>query len=255
MLLAGVILIIGIFAVIGWRKGVMRLALSLISIIVTILTSVLIAPLITSAIKNNTDIINKMSGSIYEVLSGNEQINKYFDEKYDISIDVDADKISSYINEIAAAVEDVSAELHLPDSLGETVGNISKSDVNEISTLGKATVKEICLRVIAVRLAEVVLTAIVYIAIIVLVFVVLKIVISATGIVGRLPVIKQANKLAGLILGMLEGLVVVWLFFAIITAMSGTDSVANIMKQIKANSFLQMLYDCNPIIKLIFRTI
>jgi len=255
MLLAGVILIIGIFAVIGWRKGVIRLALSLISIIVTILASVLIAPLITSAIKNNTDIMNKMSDSIYEVLSGNDQINKYFDEKYDISIDVDADKISSYINEISAAVEGVSDELHLPDSLGETIGNISKSDVDEISTLGNVTIKEICLRVIAARLAEVVLTAVVYIVIIVLIFVVLKIVISATGIVSRLPVIKQADKLVGLILGILEGLAVVWLFFAIITAMSGTDSVANIMVQIKSNSFLQMLYDCNPIIKLIFRTI
>ncbi len=37
MLLAGVILILIIFALIGWRKGVIRLVLSLVSMIITIM--------------------------------------------------------------------------------------------------------------------------------------------------------------------------------------------------------------------------
>ena len=51
MLLTGVILILAIFAVIGWRKGVIRLVLSLVSMIVTILAAVIIAPLATTAIR------------------------------------------------------------------------------------------------------------------------------------------------------------------------------------------------------------
>ena len=39
MLLAGVILILIIFALIGWRKGVIRLVLSLVSMIITIMRS------------------------------------------------------------------------------------------------------------------------------------------------------------------------------------------------------------------------
>lgn len=45
MLLAGVILILIIFALIGWRKGVIRLVLSLVSMIITIMAQWLIAPL------------------------------------------------------------------------------------------------------------------------------------------------------------------------------------------------------------------
>ena len=45
MLLAGVILILVIFALIGWRKGVIRLVLSLVSMIITIMAAVVIAPL------------------------------------------------------------------------------------------------------------------------------------------------------------------------------------------------------------------
>lgn len=52
MLLAGVILILIIFALIGWRKGVIRLVLSLVSMIITIMAAVVIAPLATTAIKN-----------------------------------------------------------------------------------------------------------------------------------------------------------------------------------------------------------
>ena len=39
MLLAGVILILIIFALIGWRKGVIRLVLSLVSMIITIMAA------------------------------------------------------------------------------------------------------------------------------------------------------------------------------------------------------------------------
>ena len=53
MLLAGVILILIIFALIGWRKGVIRLVLSLVSMIITIMAAVVIAPMATTAIKNN----------------------------------------------------------------------------------------------------------------------------------------------------------------------------------------------------------
>ena len=56
MLLAGVILILVIFALIGWRKGVIRLVLSLVSMIITIMAAVVIAPMATTAIKNNTNI-------------------------------------------------------------------------------------------------------------------------------------------------------------------------------------------------------
>lgn len=59
MLLTGVILILAIFAVIGWRKGVIRLVLSLVSMIVTILAAVIIAPLATTAIRNETNIDEK----------------------------------------------------------------------------------------------------------------------------------------------------------------------------------------------------
>ena len=74
MLLAGVILILVIFALIGWRKGVIRLVLSLVSMIITIMAAVVIAPLATTAIKNNTHIDENIAQSIYTVLYENKEV-------------------------------------------------------------------------------------------------------------------------------------------------------------------------------------
>ena len=74
MLLAGVILILVIFALIGWRKGVIRLVLSLVSMIITIMAAVVIAPLATTAIKNNTNICQNMCQSIDKVLCDNREV-------------------------------------------------------------------------------------------------------------------------------------------------------------------------------------
>ena len=85
-----------------------------------------------------------------------------------------------------------------------------------IREYGEASVKEITIRLIALRLADIVLTAIAYLVIMVVVSIVLRVVVAATGLIRRLPVIKQADKLGGLIVGLVEGLAVVWIFFTVI---------------------------------------
>ena len=124
-----------------------------------------------------------------------------------------------------------------------------------IREYGEASVKEITIRLIAFRLADIVLTAIAYLVIMVVVSIVLRVVVAATGLIRRLPVIKQADKLGGVIVGLIEGLVVVWIFFTVVTAISGTENAANILAQIHKNAFLEALYNNNPITRLLFSTI
>ena len=210
MLLIGVILILGIFAIIGWRKGVIKIVLSLAAMIVTIVASVVIAPVATSSIKRGTNIDENLAQSIYELLSDNKEIDNYFAEGNELPVNIDTSQIANYIESM---------------------------------------------NVISVRLADIVLTAIVYILIMVVVFIALRIIISATGIVRRLPVIKQADKIGGVVVGFIEGIVVVWIFFTIVTAISGTETASNILLQIHGNTFLEALYNYNPITRVLFSTI
>ena len=100
MLLAGVILILVIFALIGWRKGVIRLVLSLVSMIITIMAAVVIAPLATTAIKNNTNIDENIAQSIYTVLYENKEVDEYFEDKQVFTGGIDISQVESHIQTV-----------------------------------------------------------------------------------------------------------------------------------------------------------
>lgn len=256
MLLIGVILILGIFAVVGWRKGVIRIVLSLASILITIVAAVIVAPLATSAIKSGTKLDENLSQSIYELLSDNKEVDNYFSTNQGDLYDINVSQISNYSDAVNKVIGEVGNTINLPESLTNAVKAIPETElVNVITDYASTSVKEIVLRIVSIRLADIVLTAIIYMVIMVVVFIVLRIVIAASGIVSRLPVIKQANKLGGVILGLVEGLVVIWIFFTVITAISGTETASKILLQIHSNNFLEGLYNCNPITKLLFNTI
>lgn len=256
MLLAGVILILAIFALIGWRKGVIRLVLSLVSMIITIMAAMVVAPLATTAIKNGTNIDENIARSIYTLLSENKEVDEYFEDKQALPGGIDISQAESHIQVVADMVAEVGDRINLPESLTEAVKAMPDSELmSVIREYGDASVKEISIRIIAIRLADIVLTAIIYIVIMVVVSIVLRVIVAATGLIRRLPVIKQADKLGGVIAGLVEGLIVVWIFFTIVTAISGTQIASNILVQIHNNTILESLYNCNPITRLLFSTI
>ena len=256
MLLAGVILILVIFALIGWRKGVIRLVLSLVSMIITIMAAVVIAPLATTAIKNNTNIDENIAQSIYTVLYENKEVDEYFEDKQVLTGGIDISQVESHIQTVTDVVAEVGDKINLPESLTEAVKAMPDSELmSVIREYGEASVKEITIRLIAFRLADIVLTATAYLVIMVVVSIVLRVVVAATGLIRRLPVIKQADKLGGLIVGLVEGIAVVWIFFTVVTAISGTQAASNILVQIHGNAILESLYNCNPITSLLFSTI
>ncbi len=256
MLLIGVILILGIFAIIGWRKGLIKIVLSLAAMIVTIVASVVIAPVATSAIKRGTNIDENLAQSIYELLSNNKEIDNYFAEGNELPVNIDTSQIANYIKSMNVMIGEISDKVNLPESMTNTLKEIPESEIMGIvEDYSSTSVKELTLKIISVRLADIVLTAIVYILIMVVVFIALRIIISATGIVRRLPVIKQADKIGGVVVGFIEGLVVVWIFFTIVTAISGTETASNILLQIHGNTFLEALYNYNPITRVLFSTI
>ena len=69
----------------------------------------------------------------------------------------------------------------------------------------------------------------------------------------KIPVLKDVNKLMGLLLGVAEGLIVVWLFFALVTACSRFDWAASALADIGGNGFLSFIYDHNLIMSTLFK--
>jgi hypothetical protein len=207
-------------------------------------------------IKNNTNIDENIAQSIYTVLYENKEVDEYFEDKQVLTGGIDISQVESHIQTVTDVVAEVGDKINLPESLTEAVKAMPDSELmSVIREYGEASVKEITIRLIAFRLADIVLTATAYLVIMVVVSIVLRVVVAATGLIRRLPVIKQADKLGGLIVGLVEGIAVVWIFFTVVTAISGTQAASNILVQIHGNAILESLYNCNPITSLLFSTI
>lgn len=71
------------------------------------------------------------------------------------------------------------------------------------------------------------------------------------NLLSRLPVIHTMNKMGGMLVGLLKGLILLWLICIVITIMSGTEAGIYLYGQINESPFLKYIYDNNMIMALI----
>ena len=77
--------------------------------------------------------------------------------------------------------------------------------------------------------------------------------ISALSILTNLPVIRVVNRVAGLALGLLQALLVLWLAFLILSLVSGTGIGMQLMKMVESSTWLNWLYQSNLFLKIVLR--
>ena len=159
--------------------------------------------------------------------------------------DENSEQIASYIDEITEAI-------NLPENVAVQIKQ-AVSDVNDLSLNSSMnTVKDQVLIELATRFTAFIYSVIVHIVVFIIVLILLRILLVVTDVVGRLPIIRQANHIGGCIAGVLEGLFIVWCLFTIVYLAGRTGFGASIIANINDNSFLSWINNNNIIIKSIF---
>lgn len=77
--------------------------------------------------------------------------------------------------------------------------------------------------------------------------------ISALSILTNLAVIRVVNRVAGLALGLLQALLVLWLAFLILSLVSGTGIGMQLMKMVESSNWLNWLYQSNLFLEIVLR--
>ena len=70
-------------------------------------------------------------------------------------------------------------------------------------------------------------------------------------LITKLPVLKSINRLGGLIIGLMEGVLVVWLLFLLIVLCQNSELGKEMMTSIQQQPILKFLYDYNMIEQLL----
>jgi len=74
-------------------------------------------------------------------------------------------------------------------------------------------------------------------------------IVFSLGIVSHLPILHGLNKTAGLLLGLGEGVVLLWIFFIVITVCASTRGGAQLLKMTAQSGILSWLYHNNLLLQ------
>ena len=108
-------------------------------------------------------------------------------------------------------------------------------------TLGVTTFSEY----IGSYLARLIADIVSFLLTLIVVTIVVRTILCTVGFIGKLPVIGGLNRIAGGILGIGTGLIVVWVLFIIITLMYDSEIGRQCFASIAENEFLTYLYENN----------
>lgn len=95
-------------------------------------------------------------------------------------------------------------------------------------------------------IASLIMNALAYAATLLVVWLIIRIVLGALSVFRNLPIVGTADHLLGLALGLIQGLLIVWGLFLVLSLFGATQFGAQLMREINDSVFLSTLYNMNP---------
>lgn len=201
--------IMALFIFIGYKKGLIKVALGLVAIIVSILIALIFYRPTADFIIDNTQLDNVISENIYNKIKDVDFNNITAEEKEKNQILKMADK------QIKKAIEESR------DNTAQYVSNsLTRTIIEGISLIGLIIILRIAL--LALNLLS--------------------------DVVASLPIIKQFNKSGGIIYGIIEGFLVINLIFAILYILNPIVSTIKIEQMVNQTKLSKLIYKNNVII-------
>ncbi len=221
ILLIIVLAILIINALIGRKAGLIKTVFSLFSMIIAVVLTVWLSPYVNHFMRNN----DKINGGIS---TGIEKMLPFSEEEAD---DKDQDTLIQ--------------GLSLPQSIKNSLIENNKAEVYKEMAID--SFKDY----VSSYLTGIIINAMAFSITFVVVLVLLWVICSALDLISKLPLLNQINKTAGLIAGLIHGLVVVWIFFILVTVFGSTEAGQKGLEMIGQDQVLSFIYNNNYLLKFI----
>lgn len=202
----------------GYTKGFLRIAVTFFGMIVILMAVKRITPYVSEYIINNTGAYTSVKEKITERF---EQANSQYDNTIQTNQEL---TINSY---------------DLPDLLK------NKLIINNTKEMYKILVVELFEEYVSAYLAKTAVKAMAFVILFVVFIVAFKILLGVVDLISRIPIIKGINKTAGALLGLIESLLITWVFFIIVVMFMGNESGYSLIAMISESKFLSFLFNSN----------
>lgn len=210
-------LIIAVMALcifIGYKKGLIKVAISFVTIIASIIIAILLYKPVANIIIDYTQLDEKISDGIYEKIK-----------------EIDFDNIKE------------------EDKEKNQILKISEKYIKE--ALEKS--KENTAQYVSDSLTRTLIEVIAFVGLMILLRIILLILNLLSDIIGNVPIIKQFNKSGGIIYGIIEGLFIINLSFAILYILNSSLQNTKIEQAIDESKIGKIVYENNAITTVIMK--
>lgn len=227
------IIVIGIligFVIEGYCKGFVRIAFSLLAMIVTLAFVTVATPHLTTYLEDNTTWDEAITEKCLEHVrsASEERVNDHIDEQ---------------VEQQAEAAE--QSGLSLPEKWLDQLADSGSNAVNDI--MEQSGIQE----TIAQNLAHFIMTGISFFIALIFISLVLHLIIRALDLVTKLPVIKHVNRTLGVMVGAVKGFLVVWIFLYFISLTCTSSFGIRMLDYINQSPFLTLLYEHNVLMQIL----
>ena len=225
LLVVGAIFLICI--IVGYKRGFLKILASFLSTIAIIVLVTILTPYVSEGIRRVTPIEEEMQEKCIDMLVP----DKAGDDKVieDGLSDVKQRKL----------IEESKLPKMFQDMLLENNNDVVY-EVLGVSTFGEY---------VGTYFAKLITDIIAFLVTLLIVTILVRTVLCMVGVIGKLPVIGGMNRVAGGIIGIGTGLIIVWVLFLVITVFYDNAISQACLADIADSEILQVLYDSNVLTK------
>ncbi len=207
----------------GLRRGFIRKVVSALSLVVTLVLVTYLTPQITTFIQDHTSLHENLQEKCSELFLSDE-----YNE------DVKTDQVFMIEN------------MELPENIKEML--LENNNTEAYDLLAVSGFHDY----VGAYLANLIINALAYLISFVVVWTALRAILLALDVVAKLPILHGINKLAGGVLGIIYGVVLIWIAFLVVTILCNGELGRQFFALIQENPFLLFLYNQNVIMKIVF---
>lgn len=218
-----VLLVLVCCAIYGYTKGFLRIVFSLVAWVIVLVFVSWATPHVSQWIQENTTIYEKIEAACEESVRRAAQ---------------------GKMEEGAAEQYGGAGELGLPESvMAQIVSGASGAADTVLAETGVYAG-------IAQSLAGFIVQGIVFVTVLILSWILVHVISALLGIVSHIPILKGVNRFTGMLAGLMEGLLIVWIAFYIVALCSTGETGRVIVSYINQSAFLKELYENNILLSL-----
>jgi len=218
-----VLLVLACCAIYGYTKGFLRIVFSLVAWVIVLVFVSWATPHVSQWIQENTTIYEKIEAACEESVWRAAQ---------------------GKMEEGAAEQYGGAGELGLPESvMAQIVSGASGAADTVLAETGVYAG-------IAQSLAGFIVQGIAFVTVLILSWILVHVISALLGIVSHIPILKGVNRFTGMLAGLMEGLLIVWIAFYIVALCSTGETGRVIVSYINQSAFLKELYENNILLSL-----